>query len=205
VLLGSAENEAGGLLVSPSGALRVVQDRVPLGLLIDRVGTAPAGGERMVTLGAATVDGKSAGTTSVSAEFAPAQFLDLSDDEALARASFERMPAGLDVAAADAADPAVFARVADVAFETIPAPPQPASPTDSMILTWQEMATVATRPWEGPAQPVVMQAPTFEITSTQTLARDSAVTPVDGFASRTLALQALGLAGAPDRQVTEAA
>jgi hypothetical protein len=203
VLLSSAPTTAGGLLVSPSGALRVVQDRVPLGLLIDRVGTAPAGGARMVTLGAATVDGQTAGTTSVSAEFAPAQFLDLSKDEALARASFERMPAGLDVAPADAADPASFARVADIAFETIPAPPQPVSPTDSMVLTWQELATLAARAWEGPAQPVVMQAPTFEISSTQTLVRDSAVTPVDGFASRTLALQALRLAGAADRQVTE--
>src|SRR5262249_48689285 len=138
-LLSAEASTAGGLFVSPSAALRVVQDRVPIGLLIDRVGTAPAGGQRMVTLGAATVDGQTAGTTSVSAEFAPAQSLDLSEDEALARASFERMPAGLDIASADAADPATFARVADVAFETIPAPPQPISPTDSMVLTWQEM------------------------------------------------------------------
>jgi hypothetical protein len=176
---------------------------VPLGLQIDRVGTAPAGGSRMVTLGAATVDGRTAGTTSVSAAFAPAQFLDLSEDEALSRASFERMPAGLDVAPADAVDPASFARVADLNFETIPAPPHPVPPADTMVIAWQEMAVVATRAWEGPAQPVVMQAPAFEISSTQTLARDGAVTPAGGFASRTLALQALRLAGAADLQVTE--
>ncbi|MFN8205519.1 MAG: DUF6603 domain-containing protein [Solirubrobacteraceae bacterium] len=205
VRVSAAASTGGGLLVSPAAALRVVQDRVPLGLLIDRVGTAPAGGARMVTLGAATVDGKAAGTTPVAEAFAPAQFLDLSEDEALARASFERMPAGLDLAPADAADPVGFARVADAGFETIPAPPQPVSPTDATVLAWQELATVATRAWEGPAQPVAMQAPTFEISSTQTLARDDAVTPVDGFASRTLALQALRRTGAPDLQVTEVA
>jgi hypothetical protein len=203
VLLSPEATTTGGLLVSPSAALRVVQDRVPLGLQIDRVGTAPAGGSRMVTLGAATVDGHTAGTTSVSAAFAPAQFLDLSEDEALSRASFERMPAGLDVAPADAADPASFARVADLNFETIPAPPHPVRPADTMVIAWQEMAVVATRAWEGPAQPVVMQAPVFEISSTQTLTRDGAVTPAGGFASRTLALQALRLAGAADLQVTE--
>jgi hypothetical protein len=203
VLLSPEATTTGGLLVSPSAALRVVQDRVPLGLQIDRVGTAPAGGSRMVTLGAATVDGRTAGTTSVSAAFAPAQFLDLSEDEALSRASFERMPAGLDVAPADAVDPASFARVADLNFETIPAPPQPVQPADTMVIALLEMAVVATRAWEGPAQPVVMQAPAFEISSTQTLARDGAVTPAGGFASRTLALQALRLAGAADLQVTE--
>jgi hypothetical protein len=203
VLLSTEATTAGALLVSPSAALRVVQDRVPLGLQVDRVGTAPAGGSRMVTLGATTVDGQTAGTTPVSAEFAPAQFLDLSEDEALARASFERMPAGLDIAPADAADPASFARVADTAFETIPAPPQAFTPPDSTVLAWWELAVVTTRAWEGPAQPVVMQAPTFQISSTQTLARDSTLTPADGFASRTLALQALGQAGAEDLQVTE--
>jgi hypothetical protein len=67
------------------------------------------------------------------------------------------------------------------------------------------MAIVATRAWDGPVQPVAMQAPTFEISSTQTLARDTAVTPADGFASRTLAQQALRLAAAADLQVTEVA
>src|SRR5207247_1732304 len=81
-----------------------------------------------------------------------------------------------------------FARVADLNFETIPAPPHPVPPADTMVIAWQEMAVVATRAWEGPAQPVVMQAPAFEISSTQTLARDGAVTPAGGFASRTLAL-----------------
>ena len=53
---------AGGLLMSPSASLSLVQDRVPLGLLLDHVGGAPAGGTRMASLGTVSIDGVAAGT-----------------------------------------------------------------------------------------------------------------------------------------------
>jgi hypothetical protein len=199
----------GTMLMSPSAVLAFSQDRVPLGLLLDRVGGAPVGDTRTVTLGPASIDGVAAGTDSLDGSFAPAQFLDLSDDEALSRPSFERMPAGLSLRAADAADPASFARPDVLAFEIIPppAPSQPSQPTGPLtgVMGWQTATPIMTAAWAAPASPVGLRRAAFQIASSQTLIRDDALTPAAGFTSRTLALQALVAAGAQaaNLQVTE--
>jgi hypothetical protein len=210
VVLGQAAGAAGpgegaALLVSPATSLSVVQDRVPLGLQLDHVGGAPAGGSGMATLGTATIGGIAAGTAGLNGLFAPAQFLQLSDDEALSRPSFESMPAGLALRATDAADPGSFARVDTLAFDTIPAPPAATPPAFPVGVSWQVSAPMMAASWEAPSTPVTVSPQTFMITSTATLAADAALTPAGGFASRTMAAQALAAAGAAagTLQVTE--
>lgn len=90
------EAAAGGQLVlDPLGGLTVRQSVVPLELEIARFGgSVPADG-RVFRITALTVNGATVAFERVSDFFAPAQFLELSDDERLAAPSFEAMPAGI--------------------------------------------------------------------------------------------------------------
>ncbi len=83
-----APDTTGALVVSPAASLAVTQDRIPLGLLLDHIGAAPAGGTRMATLGTASINALPTTTTTLTGSFAPAQFLDLSDQDALSSPSF---------------------------------------------------------------------------------------------------------------------
>ena len=72
---------------------------------------------------------------------------------------------------------------------------------------WQTTAPVMAAAWSAPATPVMVRAPSFEITSALDLSPAAGLTPPDGFASRTLAAAALAAAGAVGigLQVTEQA
>lgn len=199
-----APNTTGALVISPAATPSMSQDRVPLGLLLDHIGAAPAGGTRMATLGTAAINGLPAATTPLTGSFAPAQFLNLSDHDALSSPSFDTMPAGLTLHAADAADPAAYARPDTVTFELIPTPPTtvpPAPPPGP--LTWQITTPLLATRWQAPPQPVTLHRPTYAITSTLTLAPDETLTPPGGFTSRTLATQTLATADTATRQVTQ--
>ena len=107
------------VLLHPLGELAVRQRVVPLGIEISRFGnTAPARERRFdVAVVGAT------GAAPVEEFFAPAQFIDLADAERLRRPSFERMQAGVRVAATAVAwggkdNPALFAET-DLAYETV--------------------------------------------------------------------------------------
>ncbi len=116
------------------------------------------------------------------------------------------MPAGLTLSAADAADPATFARVDTMTFELIPAPPTPTPTPPLGPLTWQITTPLLATPWQAPPQPVTVHRPTYAITSTQTLTPDATLTPPGGFTSRTLATQTLTTADPTNtatRQVTQ--
>ena len=91
-----------GVFVHPLSRLTVRQTVVPLALKIDRFagGTVPGTRYDIVT---PTVGGKAVTATPVTDRFAAAQFLELSDDEKLARPSFEPMPAGVTFAGGDLA------------------------------------------------------------------------------------------------------
>jgi hypothetical protein len=195
VHLSATDGGPDAIVVHPRAALRVLQTRVPLDLELDRIGTAPASGARRVALTRPLLDGAEAVSRPVDDFFAAGQFLDLSDDERLARPSFERLPAGLDLEARDAVDPASFARTAELKFETIPAPPQAYRPLDIVV---GELVGTATTGWEAPARPVTVIPPRFAIASTETLEPDAGLTPADGFSSLVLAAQALREALADD-------
>ncbi|HVH12547.1 MAG TPA: DUF6603 domain-containing protein, partial [Longimicrobium sp.] len=93
-----AEND---LLVHPLGEIGFDQRVVPLGRPVTRFGAAAVDDDGpfdvvSVTYGAKTILRKDMRESME--HFAPAQFLDLSEDEKLSRPSFEEMPAGLRLA-----------------------------------------------------------------------------------------------------------
>jgi hypothetical protein len=76
-------------VVAPTGALVWDQQRAPLGLVCDRVGGTPLPAPVQVT---ATTTGAS---TQASDWFAPGQFINLSDDQALTQPGYELLSSGL--------------------------------------------------------------------------------------------------------------
>lgn len=82
----------------PAASLNIDQKIVPLGLTIAKFGAAPPQGDTLFTITATTVDGNSAATVPLNDEFAPAQFLDLTDDQEISSPSFESFNAGVTVA-----------------------------------------------------------------------------------------------------------
>jgi hypothetical protein len=85
-------------VIAPSGTLVWQQQRAPLDLLLTRVGGAPLPAPTQVSATG------SAPTTPETDWFAPGQFLDLTDDQALTRPGFEQLSGGLRLAGADVVD-----------------------------------------------------------------------------------------------------
>ncbi len=89
----------GTVLLHPLADLTVRQRVVPLGIEMSKFGSGAVSGERRFDITVLDAKGNLAlGVTGVLDQFAPGQFLDLSDDEKLQRPSFERMGAGVRVA-----------------------------------------------------------------------------------------------------------
>jgi len=87
--------ESTEILLHPLGTLEVKETVVPLNMEISRFGqTAPAG-ERRFTITSVNIGGDEQVPRMVRDFFAPAQFLELTDDEKLSRPSFEQMDAGV--------------------------------------------------------------------------------------------------------------
>jgi Family of unknown function (DUF6603) len=88
----------GVVRLHPLGELSVRQRVVPLGIEISKFGSGAISGDRRYDIAVLGPDGNlSPAVTPVLEDFAPGQFLDLSDDERLQRRSFERMGAGVRV------------------------------------------------------------------------------------------------------------
>lgn len=88
-----------GLLAHPLAALEVAQTRVPLETHIDRIGSAGVSANR-VHLGLATTSTGPVGAMStVTAPFAPGQFLALTGEALLARSGFDHLPSGARIGA----------------------------------------------------------------------------------------------------------
>jgi hypothetical protein len=89
-----------GLLAHPLAALEVTQSRIPLETHIDRIGSSGLTAHR-VHLGLATTSAGPVGAMStVTAPFAPGQFLALEGDALLARSGFDALPSGCRIGAA---------------------------------------------------------------------------------------------------------
>lgn len=87
--------KSSGAIVHPLGQLEVHESVAPLGLAITRYGSAPVAGAASFTITSLQVNGSTPGQETIQDDFAPAQFFELSDDEKLARPSFERQDAGI--------------------------------------------------------------------------------------------------------------
>jgi hypothetical protein len=106
------------VLVHPLGQLSVHQRVVPLGIQIQRIGSSPVPGGRTLAITDVTVTGvATSGLNSLDDDFAPAQFLDLSDDEKLSRPAFESLTAGAYVQTSGFA--AGGSHSADMGYETV--------------------------------------------------------------------------------------
>jgi hypothetical protein len=106
----------GTALVHPFGAVRVRQRVVPLDRDIAHFGAAPPADFNRFSI--ASVDGAQL-AGGVTDNFAPAQFLDLSDAQKLSAPGFEQMPAGARLTAPVGAQATGPAADCPLAFETI--------------------------------------------------------------------------------------
>ena len=87
---------SGVVLGHPSATLSINQNVCPLGLTIQKFGADAPSGDSLFTITAVTADGAAqTSTTAVTGEFAPSQFLNLSDDDELAAPSFETFSSGI--------------------------------------------------------------------------------------------------------------
>ncbi|KQR77322.1 hypothetical protein ASF98_21480 [Arthrobacter sp. Leaf337] len=85
---------AGQLLLHPLGMLAVTQRVAPLGRTLERYGSSRVIGAAQLTITRLRVANAEPDTEPIEEFFAPAEFLDLTDDQKLARPSFERWEAG---------------------------------------------------------------------------------------------------------------
>ncbi|MFN8499163.1 MAG: DUF6603 domain-containing protein [Anaerolineae bacterium] len=110
------------VLLHPLGKLIVKQNIAPLDLDIARFGAASPAGARRFTISRVAIGGQSPSSQPVTDFFAPAQFLDMSDDEKLSRPSFEAMAAGVSIGSDGFAfpdDANDWLEVEAIEFETI--------------------------------------------------------------------------------------
>jgi hypothetical protein len=109
-------DDAAILLAHPLARPQVHQRAVPLGLAITRFGEAVPSGATIFTITALRVGRGVIAHDPIQDDFAPAQFFALTDDEKLARPSFERHDAGTRAAAGGVTSGAPFTKT--VAYET---------------------------------------------------------------------------------------
>jgi hypothetical protein len=108
----------GALVVHPCGSLEVSQKIAPLGIAIQKFGATVPDKGSVFRIADVKLGVDSAPTTPVREQFAPAQFFDMTDAEALSRASFDDFDAGL-LIGGDAAGRADWMRIRDVAYEVV--------------------------------------------------------------------------------------
>lgn len=91
------EGAAAPVLVDPAGTLTLREKVLPLNQPITKFGDAVPQGQAEFDITAVTLGGQPAGYTTITDEFAPGQFEDLSDSDKLSLPSFEPMIAGLTI------------------------------------------------------------------------------------------------------------
>lgn len=88
-----------GMLAHPLAGLEVTQSKVPLETHLDRVGSADVTAHRVAMGLPTTSTGPVAAVSTVTAPFAPGQFLALDGEQLLARSGFDDYPSGCRIAA----------------------------------------------------------------------------------------------------------
>jgi hypothetical protein len=86
---------SGVVLGHPGATLKIDQKICPLGLTIQKFGAGAPAGDALFSITLVTADGSAQTPTPLTDEFAPAQFLNLSDDDELAAPSFEAFASGV--------------------------------------------------------------------------------------------------------------
>jgi hypothetical protein len=136
------DTDAGDVvLLHPLGSLSVHERSVPFGLTIQRFGSAPVSGPKRFDIAGATVGGASQSTSALSDKFAPAQFLALSDDDALRSPAFEEMTAGATIDVVGSAQ--ATAREGDLVYDTEAIDETPLPPLGSYQPTGAKLRALA--------------------------------------------------------------
>ena len=95
VTLNTQPGASTNVLLHPLGTLTISQTVVPLNFDISRFGPSPPSGVRRFTISKVSVGDDKQTVAPERDFFAPAQFIEMSDDEKLSRPSFEKMDAGV--------------------------------------------------------------------------------------------------------------
>ena len=210
-------DDPGAVFADPSARLEVHERVVPLGLAITRLGSASVSGADQFAITDFGVGGQTVTYDAVQDDFAPAQFFDLSDDDKLARPSFERHDAGAVMNASLVTHGAPQAKAID--FETffIDTPGQ--IRTDEGVpqpFPWKDIGVVmltgsaaqkpisraADRRYSAPGAPIHVAEPAFVLVDTATLTPQGTTPTGKTTYSDTDALLAATLAANPHRQAT---
>jgi hypothetical protein len=97
VTLRTNQGTPNDVLLHPLGTLTVKQSIVPLNLDISKFGQTVPSGARRFTIRSISPSGQEQTVQPVEEFFAPAQFIEMSDDDKLSRPSFESMAAGVSI------------------------------------------------------------------------------------------------------------
>ena len=151
------------LSADPLSKIEVVQQVAPLGIRIDKLGQDKIQQFKKFDLVASAGEGQSLQTNNVDEFFAPAMYIDLTDDQKLSRKSYERMKAGQSFTDPDSVSCGV-ARVTafeydEYIYDTMApqGPPNKGTVADNIFQQWLGNGSVA-RSAEGRRHLAKMQA-----------------------------------------------
>jgi hypothetical protein len=163
-----------GVLVDPAGGIRIAQRVVPFNQSLTRFAGVPLAAPISLSIDAPSVGGETR-ATSVTDEFALAQFTDLSDAQKLSLPSFTPLPAGIEIGAA-ASDVGTGTRpravptsasYATTVMDSVSPPPRP-----PYVLSAETQMTLHARlsPPTTPSLPIGLVDETYVIATTANLA-----------------------------------
>ena len=211
VTLRAAAGNTPAIVVHPLGLPEVHERIVPLDMDITRFGTAVPAGATRYSITDWRLGGVSVPQEEVEDDFAPAQFLDLSDDEKLARPSYEQHDAGVKMSGGLVKSGSAVAKT--LAYETsyIDTPggelrgdPAPAPPLVSVLgilsLGSAGRAQAMSQAYWAAGNPVTVTAPQFVIVGTDTLAPVGIGPAAGATYSDVASMLAAELARAPERR-----
>jgi hypothetical protein len=190
----STRDSAGAMKAHPLAALEAHQTVVPLDLAIARYGTAAVAGANQFTITGFTVGGGATGKADVQEDFAPAQYFDLSEEEKLARPSFEPHNAGARMSGGAVRTSAFLAK--PVGYKTLfvdktgeirtDSPPRPgpiwelaAAVLGTGAAGRAAIRTAGNARYRAPGKPVAVGAQQFAIVDASTMAV-AAISPQTG-------------------------
>jgi hypothetical protein len=107
---------SGAMPGHPGASLKIDQKICPLGLTIQKFGAGAPAGDALFTITLVTADGSAQTPTPLTDEFAPALFLNLSDDDELAAPSFEAFASGVELGGGALASGPILSR--PIVYET---------------------------------------------------------------------------------------
>jgi hypothetical protein len=210
-------DDATAIFADPSARLEVHEQVVPLGLAITRFGSASVSGANQFAITDMRVGNQTMTCDAVQDDFAPAQFFDLSDQDKLARPSFERHDAG--AVMHDSLLSNGTPQPKSIDFETfyIDTPgqirtdegvpqPFPWNDIEVVMLTGsaaqKPISRAGARRYSAPGTPIHVAEPAFVLVDTTTLAPQGATPTGKTTYSDTAALLAATLTAHPNQHNT---